>query len=105
MKTIIPAQGGFLARIQAPDIEATGVFPTREAADAAANAGLDQIARRIAPRGRHDLTAEGIQPRLIEAPRPSPRGWIERQMAAPMRPKGKQRKADHGLFNRQGELL
>ena len=86
MKTIRPVHSGYLARVTAPRIEAEGTFPVRELADAAASIALDQIARGVAPIGAHDLTGEGIQPRLLDAPKPSPRLWIEKQMAAPMRP-------------------
>ena len=105
MKTITPVHNGFLARVTAPRIEAEGTFATREFADAAATIALDQIARGVAPVGSHDLTAEGIQPRLRFPLRASPRHWIEKQMAAPMRPKGRQRELDHGLFNKQPELI
>lgn len=106
MKTIMPVHNGFRARVTAPRIEAEGAFTTRELADAAASIALDQIARGVAPEGSHDLTAEGIQPRLLPAAkRVSPRHWIEKQMAAPMKPKGRQRDADHGLFNKQPELI
>jgi hypothetical protein len=105
MKTIRPVHNGFAARVTAPRIEAEGTFSTRELADAAASVALDQIRRGVAPEGSHDLTAEGIQPRLVDAAKPSPRRWIEKQMAAPMRPKGRQRELDHGLFNKQRELI
>ena len=104
MKAITPVHNGYLARVVAPRIEAEGTFPTRELADAAASVALDQIARGVAPVGSHDLTAEGIQPRLRFPLRASPRHWIEKQMAAPMRPKRRQRDAE-GLFNRQRELI
>jgi hypothetical protein len=105
MKGITSVHNGFLARVAAPRIAAEGTFPTRELADAAASIALDQIARGVAPVGSHDLTAEGLQPRLRFPLRASPRHWIEKQMAAPMRPKGRQRELDEGLFNNQRELL
>lgn len=105
MKIIRPVHNGFAAPVVAPRIEAEGTFPNRELADAAAVIALDQIARGVAPEGSHDLTIEGIQPRLVPMPKPSPRHWIEKQMGAPMRPKGRVRDLDVGLFNRQTELL
>ena len=105
MKTITPVHNRFLARVAAPRIEAEGTFPTRELADTAASIALDQITRGVAPEGSHDLTAEGIQPRLRFPLKASPRHWIEKRMAEPMRARSRQRALDVGLFNKQSELL